>query len=45
MGALTLCASFLIPFFLKLIVACKLCGIYVREENDSNVEAMITRFA
>ena len=29
--------SFLISFFLKLIVACRLCVIYVREDNDSNV--------
>ena len=29
-------------FFLKLIVACKLCVIYVREDNDSNVWAVIT---
>ena len=28
---------FLIPFFLKLIVACRLCVIYVKEDNDSNV--------
>ena len=28
---------FLIYFFLKLIVACVLCVIYVREDNDSNV--------
>ena len=27
---------FLIPFFLKLIVACRLCVIYVKEDNDSN---------
>ena len=33
MGAL----NFLIPFFLKLIVACRLCVIYAREDNDSNV--------
>ena len=25
---------FLIPFFLKLIVACRLCVIYVREDNE-----------
>ena len=24
-------------FFLKLIVACRLCVIYVREDNDSKV--------
>ena len=24
-------------FFLKLVVACRLCGIYAREEDDSNV--------
>ena len=36
MGALTF-PFFLIPFFLKLIVACRLCVIYVREDNDSNV--------
>ena len=28
---------FLIPFSLKLIVVCRLCVIYVREDNDSNV--------
>ena len=33
MGTLT----FLTPLFLKLIVACSLCVIYVREDNDSNV--------
>ena len=27
----------------KLIVVCRLCVIYVREGNDSNVQAMITR--
>ena len=37
MGALTFLLYFLIPFFLKLIVACRLCVIYVREDNDSNV--------
>ena len=37
MGAFTfLCFSFDI-FFLKLIVVCILCVIYVREDNDSNV--------
>ena len=36
MGALTF-FSFLIPFFLTLIVACRLCVIYVREDNDSDV--------
>ena len=34
--------SFLIPFFLKLIVACRLCVICVRQDNDSNVKAIIT---
>ena len=29
--------SSLIPFFLKLTVACRLCVIYVREDEDSNV--------
>ena len=28
---------FFIPFFLKLIVASRLCVIYVREDNNSNV--------
>ena len=28
---------FLIPYFFKLIVACRLYVIYVREDNDSNV--------
>ena len=40
MGALTFWCSFLIPFFLnmlKLIKACRLRVIYVREDNDSNV--------
>ena len=37
MGALTFCGSFLISFLLKLIVACKLCVFYVREDNDPNV--------
>ena len=37
------CCSFLIPFFLKLFVACRLCDIYVREDNDFNVYAMITQ--
>ena len=31
------CFSFLIHFFLKLIVACRLCVIYMREDDDSNV--------
>ena len=33
MGALI----YLIPFFLKLFVACRLCVIYVREDNDFSV--------
>ena len=37
MGALTCGVSFLISFFLRLIVACRLCVIYVKEDNDSNV--------
>ena len=37
MGALTFWFFFLAPFFLKLIVTCRLCVIYVREDNDSNV--------
>ena len=36
MGALTFLLFFLICFLLKLIVACRLCIIYVREDNDSN---------
>ena len=44
MGALTFFVFlFLISYFLKLIVACSLCVIYVKEDNDSNVWAMITR--
>ena len=38
MGAFTLCVSFLISFFFKLIVACRFCVIYVKEDNDSNVK-------
>ena len=37
MGALTSCVSFLISFFLKSLVACRLCVIYVREDVYSNV--------
>ena len=37
MGALTfLYFSFFFPFVLKLIVAYRLCVIYVREDNDFN---------
>ena len=36
------CFSFLFPFFLKWIVAYKWCVIYVREDNDFNVWAIIT---
>ena len=35
--------SFLISFFLKLTVAFRWCVIYVREDDDSNVKAMVTR--
>ena len=35
MGALTF--VLIILFFLKLSVACRLCVICVREDNDSNV--------
>ena len=34
---------FLIPFFLKSVVACKSCVIYVRDDDDSSVWAVITR--
>ena len=37
------CCSFLIPFFSELIVARRSCVIYVKEDNDSNVKAVITR--
>ena len=39
MGALTFLFFFSSPFLkqLKLIVACGLCVIYVKEDNDSNV--------
>ena len=36
MGALTFLYIFFNSFFLKLIAACRLCVIYVREDNDSN---------
>ena len=36
MGALTF-YFFLVSFFLKLIVACRLCVIYVRKDDYSNV--------
>ena len=38
MGALIF--FFLFPFFLKWIVAYRLCAIYVREDNDFNVLAI-----
>ena len=41
--SLFLCFLFDIFFFVKLIMACRLCDIYAREYNDSNVYAMITR--
>ena len=37
MGALNFLFFFFYSFFLKLIVACRLCVIYARENNDSNV--------
>ena len=37
MGALTFLFFFFNSFFLKLIVACRLRVIYVREDNDSDV--------
>ena len=37
MGALTLLLLFLTLLFFKLIAVCRLCIIYVREDNDSNV--------
>ena len=44
MGALAfLLFFFYISFILKLIVGCRFFVIYMREENDSNALAMITR--
>ena len=37
MGALTFLSFIFDIFFFKLIVACRLCVIYVKEDNDSNV--------
>ena len=37
MDPLTFFVLFLIPFFLKFIVACRLRVIYVWEDYDSNV--------
>ena len=37
------CFSSLIPLFLKLIVACRWCVICVKEDDDSKVQAIITR--
>ena len=37
MGALTLMCFIFNILFLKLIMACMLCVIYAREDNDSNV--------
>ena len=30
-------------FFLMIIVTCRLCGVYVGEDNDINVKVMITQ--
>ena len=37
MGAHTFLCFFFNIFFLELIVVCRLCVVYVREDNDSNV--------
>ena len=37
MGALTFLYLFLNIFFLNLIVACRMCVIYVREDSYSNI--------
>ena len=37
MGALTFWWFLLIPFIVKLILACGMQIIYVREDNDSSV--------
>ena len=37
MGALIFLLFSFNIFFLKLIVACRLCVIYVREDNDATV--------
>ena len=37
MGAFTFMCFIFNIFFLKLIMVCKLCVIYVREDDDSNI--------
>ena len=41
MGVLTFLCFIFDIFFLKLIVTCRLCVIYEREDHDSNVEALV----
>ena len=41
-GCPLFCVSFLFLFFLKLTVTCRLCVIYVMENNDSNVHSVIS---
>ena len=36
-GAVNVYVSFILFIFLELIVTCRLCVIYVREDNDSSV--------
>ena len=42
-GALTSFIYYFSCFFLRLIITCRLCVIYVREDNYSNVYVMITQ--
>ena len=44
MSAFTFLFLYYSLFFLKLIVACRLCVIYVREDDNSYVYVMITWF-
>ena len=37
MGALIILYLIFVKYFLKLIVICRLCVIYMREDNASNV--------
>ena len=41
MGALSLLCLFLIHFFLKLIVTCRLCVTYLEKDNDYNSMAQL----
>ena len=45
MDALAVLCGFVVHFFLKLIISCRLCVIYAWEGSDSSVLVTITQIA